>query len=54
MSEKPRITVFAYSKDRFEGRKVESPEDVLEFKDYSVVWVNIDGFEDLNGLKEVF
>ncbi|WP_461864233.1 magnesium/cobalt transporter CorA [Thermococcus sp.] len=54
MSEKPRITVFAYSKDRFEGRKVESLENALEFKNYSVVWVNIDGFEDLNGLKEVF
>lgn len=47
-------TVFAYSKDRFTGRKIESLKDALEFRDHSVVWVNIDGFENLSELKEVF
>ncbi|WP_461866605.1 magnesium/cobalt transporter CorA [Thermococcus sp.] len=47
-------TVFAYSKDRFMGQKIESLKDALEFRDHSVVWVNIDGFDHLSELKEVF
>jgi len=53
VSEK-RITVFAYSKDRFTGQKIESLKDALEFRDHNVVWVNIDGFDHLDELRDVF
>ncbi|WP_048148296.1 magnesium/cobalt transporter CorA [Palaeococcus ferrophilus] len=48
----PRITVFAYSKDRFEERRVESLGEGLTFKDYRVVWINVDGIAYLDELRE--
>ena len=54
MEEKPRITLFAYSKEDFKERRIESLKEALEFKDYNVVWINIDGIAYLEELKEIF
>ncbi|WP_297523006.1 magnesium/cobalt transporter CorA [Thermococcus sp.] len=50
--ERPRITVMAYSKDRFLSRKAETLRDALSIGDYNVVWVNVEGpvsTEELKG-----
>jgi len=52
--EAPRITVFAYSEGKFEERRIKALKEALEFKSYSVVWINIDGIAYLDELKELF
>ncbi|ASJ10433.1 magnesium and cobalt transport protein CorA [Thermococcus sp. P6] len=52
--EKPGITVFAYSPGEFEERRIESLREALEFKEYRVVWVNVDGIAYIDELREIF
>ncbi|USG99073.1 magnesium/cobalt transporter CorA [Thermococcus argininiproducens] len=54
MNESSKITVFAYSKDQFEEKRVKKVEEALNYKEYSVVWINIDGIEHLEELKRIF
>ena len=54
MDEAPKITIFAYSGDKFEKKRIKKVEDALKYKDYKVVWVNIDGIAYLQELKEIF
>ncbi|ASJ07223.1 magnesium/cobalt transporter CorA [Thermococcus pacificus] len=51
--EKPRITVIAYSKDRFMSGKLSDIREVLEITGYDVVWVNVDTVSLIPELKEV-
>lgn len=52
--EAPRITVFAYSPEKFEERRIKTLQEALEFKEYRVVWINVDGIAYLDELKEIF
>ncbi|AFN04608.1 magnesium and cobalt transport protein CorA [Pyrococcus furiosus DSM 3638] len=52
--EEPRITVFAYSEDKFEEKRIKAIKDALNYKDYKVVWVNIESIAYLKDLKEIF
>ncbi|NJE42127.1 magnesium/cobalt transporter CorA [Thermococcus sp. GR6] len=52
MSEEPKITVIAYSRDKFVSRKVSSLKEAVEFEKYNVVWINVDGFSIIPELKE--
>ena len=52
--DEPKITIFAYSGDKFEKKRIKKVEDALKYKDYKVVWVNIDGIAYLQELKEIF
>ena len=52
--ENPQITLFAYSKDKFTEKRLEALEEALNYKDYPVVWINIDGIAYLNELKKTF
>jgi len=52
--ETPGITVFAYSPGKFEERRIESLREALEFKEYRVVWVNVDGIAYLDELRGIF
>ncbi|MDK2783633.1 MAG: magnesium transporter [Thermococcaceae archaeon] len=52
--EQPKITVFAYSEDKFEEKRVKTIEEILKYKDYNVVWVNMEGLAYLQELKESF
>ena len=40
--EKPRITVIAYSKDKFLSMKTGSIREVLSIEGYDVVWINVE------------
>lgn len=51
--ETSRITVIAYSKDKFLSRKVSSMREVLELGDYNVVWVNVDTTEAVSEIQEI-
>ncbi|AEK72227.1 magnesium and cobalt transporter [Thermococcus sp. 4557] len=50
--EKPRITVIAYSRDKFLSRKVESIKEALSVSGYDVVWVNVDTVSIVPELRE--
>ncbi|KUJ98667.1 MAG: Magnesium and cobalt transporter [Thermococcales archaeon 44_46] len=52
--EQPKITVFAYSEDKFKETTVKTIEEILKYKDYNVVWVNMEGLAYLQELKESF
>ncbi|ALV62189.1 Magnesium and cobalt transport protein CorA [Thermococcus sp. 2319x1] len=52
--DEPKITIFACSDDKFEEKRIKRVEDALRYKDYRVVWVNIDGIGYLQELKETF
>ena len=52
--EQPKITVFAYSEDKFKETTVKTIEEILKYKDYNVVWVNMEGLAYLQELKEIF
>ena len=54
MDEAPKITIFAYSDDKFEEKRVKKLEEALDYKDYRVVWINIDGIGYLEELKNTF
>jgi magnesium transporter len=51
---KPRITLIAYSREGFTSKKLSNLREALDFEDYDVVWVNIDGFSLADEVKEVF
>ncbi|WP_297419216.1 magnesium/cobalt transporter CorA [Thermococcus sp.] len=51
-SEKPRITVIAYSKEKFMSRKLSSIEEAVGIEGYDVVWVNVDTVSIIPKLKE--
>ena len=50
--EKPRITVMAYSKDRFMSRKFSSISEAFGMEDYDVIWVNVDTVSLVQEIKE--
>jgi len=54
MDEAPKITIFAYSDDKFEEKRIKKLEEALDYKDYRVVWINIDGIGYLEELKNTF
>ena len=54
MDETPKITIFAYSDDKFEEKRIKKLEEALDYKDYRVVWINIDGIGYLEELKNTF
>jgi len=54
MDEAPKITIFAYSYDKFEEKRIKKLEEALDYKDYRVVWINIDGIGYLEELKNTF
>jgi len=54
MDEAPKITIFAYSDDKFEEKQIKKLEEALDYKDYRVVWINIDGIGYLEELKNTF
>lgn len=54
MDEAPKITIFAYSEDKFEEKRIKKLEEALDYKDYRVVWINIDGIGYLEELKNTF
>jgi len=54
MDEAPKITIFAYSDDKFEEKRIKKLEEALDYKDYRVVWINIDGIGYLKELKNTF
>jgi magnesium transporter len=51
---KPRITLIVYSREGFTSKKLSNLREALDFEDYDVVWVNIDGFSLADEVKEVF
>ena len=54
MNEPPEITIFAYSGDKFKEKRIKKLEEALGYKDYRVVWINIDGIGYLEELKNTF
>jgi len=54
MDEAPKITIFAYSDAKFEEKRIKKLEEALDYKDYRVVWINIDGIGYLEELKNTF
>ncbi len=49
---KPRITVMAYSKDKFLSKKIETLEEALSIGDFEVIWINIEGKISMETLKK--
>ncbi|MDI3475744.1 MAG: magnesium transporter [Thermococcaceae archaeon] len=52
--EESKITVIAYSKDKFVSRKLSNIEEALGFQDYRVVWINVDSLSLGEQLRDVF
>ncbi|NJF25887.1 magnesium/cobalt transporter CorA [Thermococcus sp. Bubb.Bath] len=50
--EKKRITLFAYSPTEFVEKRLEGLDEVKDYMNYPVVWVNIDGM-DFEGLEDL-
>jgi len=51
--DKTKITVFTFNKDRFEEKEI-TPEELPRYRDSAdVVWVNIDGVNDVEILEKV-
>ncbi len=50
--EKKRITLFAYSPSEFTEKRLEGLDEVKDYADYPVLWINIDGM-DFEGLEDL-
>ncbi|ASJ00551.1 magnesium/cobalt transporter CorA [Thermococcus gorgonarius] len=53
MNQKSRIKLFAYSPLKLVEKTLKSPEEIKEYADYPVVWVNVNGMEGLEVLEEL-
>lgn len=50
----PSITVLAYSEDDFTSKKLASVGELDEYRGYPVVWVNVNGFELAEEIRDYF